>query len=83
MQTEAVSLSPCRKTPPAAGILRDMYSGISFWGVMGYPAKNRHPARIAASATASFPFRNCLSMIPSFPAGSADGSRDFVIFSAI
>jgi hypothetical protein len=30
-------------------------SAISLAGVIGYPAKNRHPATIAASAHASFP----------------------------
>jgi hypothetical protein len=40
-----------------------MYSGISFWGVMGYPKKKRHPALIAAAPTASFPFIKSFSMI--------------------
>jgi hypothetical protein len=36
--TEAISLSAWIKTPPSSfGSLSDIYSGISFWGVMGYP----------------------------------------------
>ena len=35
METEATSLSPCTNTPPTSGSLLDMYSGISFCGVMG------------------------------------------------
>ena len=33
--TEATSLSPCTKWPPTSGSRRDIYSGISFCGVMG------------------------------------------------
>ena len=31
----ATSLSACRKVPPRAGRWADMYSGMSFWGVIG------------------------------------------------
>jgi hypothetical protein len=35
---EAISLSAWIKTPPSSfESLSDMYSGISFWGVIGYP----------------------------------------------
>jgi hypothetical protein len=35
---EAISLSAWTKTPPSSfESLSDMYSGISFWGVIGYP----------------------------------------------
>jgi hypothetical protein len=35
---EATSLSAWMKTPPSnLESLSDIYSGISFWGVMGYP----------------------------------------------
>ena len=72
---DAVSLSPCKKTPPSSGSRLDKYSGISFCGVIGYPAKNRQPARTAASAIASFPFINTFSTFssPSF-------SRLFIYF---
>jgi hypothetical protein len=62
MLMEATSLSPWMKTPCTSGILLAKYSGISFWGVMGYPAKKRHPARTAASAMASQPFINTLAI---------------------
>ena len=35
MLMEAISLSPWRNTPPTSSMRLDMYSGISFWGVMG------------------------------------------------
>ena len=35
MLTAASSDSAWTKTPPLWGMWRDMYSGISFWGVMG------------------------------------------------
>ena len=35
MLTAASSDSAWTKTPPDWGMWRDMYSGISFWGVMG------------------------------------------------
>ena len=35
MFTEASSLSACLYTPPTWGSRQDMYSGTSFWGVMG------------------------------------------------
>jgi hypothetical protein len=41
--------------PPAIGNFFAKYSAISLAGVIGYPAKNLHPATIAASAHASFP----------------------------
>jgi hypothetical protein len=43
------------KMPPTFGRRAAMYSEISFAGDMGYPAKKRHPAIIAASTQASFP----------------------------
>jgi hypothetical protein len=43
------------KMPPTFGRRAAIYSEISFAGDMGYPAKNRHPAIIAASTQASFP----------------------------
>jgi len=41
--------------PPTCGSLFERYSAISLAGVIGYPAKNRHPVARAASAHASFP----------------------------
>jgi hypothetical protein len=41
--------------PPTWGSRSEMCSVISFAGDIGYPAKNRHPAIIAASTQASFP----------------------------
>jgi hypothetical protein len=41
--------------PPTCGSLFERYSAISLAGVIGYPAKNRHPAASAASAHASLP----------------------------
>ena len=48
MLMAATSDSDWTKTRPSLGIWRDIYSGISFWGVMGYPKKQSQPARIAA-----------------------------------
>jgi hypothetical protein len=42
-------------SPPIFGSFFARCSAISLAGVIGYPAKNRHPATIAASAHASFP----------------------------
>jgi hypothetical protein len=42
--TEAISSSICKMTPPLSGSLRARYSATSVEGVMGYPAKNVHPA---------------------------------------
>lgn len=61
-----------KKTPTAGMSSWDTYSGISFRDVMGYPEKNRHPLGIAASETASFPFRDCFSMIPSLREARTD-----------
>jgi hypothetical protein len=41
--------------PPTCGSLFERCSAISLAGVIGYPAKNRHPAASAASAHASLP----------------------------
>jgi len=57
----ATSLSDWTKTPPSTCRRRsDMYSGISFCGVIGYPAKKRHPARMAASPMILLP---CMSTL--------------------
>ena len=56
VQIEAISSSICKNTPRWRGSSRDMSSVISEAGVMGYPAKNRQPAAIAASTQASFPW---------------------------
>ena len=63
MFTDATSDSPCTKLPPTSGSLLAKYSGISFCGVIGYPAKNLQPALTAASAIASQPFINTLAII--------------------
>jgi hypothetical protein len=54
----ASSDSACTKTPPACGILFDMYAVSSFCGVIGYPAYNLQPASAAPSPQASFPHIN-------------------------
>jgi hypothetical protein len=41
--------------PPTCGSFFERYSAISLAGVIGYPAKNRHPVASAASAHASLP----------------------------
>jgi hypothetical protein len=56
MFTAETSDSDWIKTPPASAILEDKYSMISVCGVIGYPAKNLHPALTAASANATLPF---------------------------
>jgi hypothetical protein len=43
-EIEAISSSICKQMPPTLGISRAKYSMISLLGVMGYPAKKRHPA---------------------------------------
>jgi hypothetical protein len=48
--------------PPAFGSIFDNSSAISLEGVIGYPAKNRHPAANAASAHASFPCQKKVSL---------------------
>lgn len=45
----------CRNEPFTLGSSLLMYSVISLAGVMGYPAKSRHPARSAPSAQAMLP----------------------------
>ena len=40
-----------------------MYAATSVCGVMGYPKKCLHPAAIAASAMASFPFMSTFSFM--------------------
>src|SRR5574337_62973 len=54
----AISSSIWMNLPPARGRRTDMCSAISEEGEMGYPAKNRQPAAMAASAHASFPWRS-------------------------
>src|SRR5512141_871286 len=46
------------KVPSTWGSRTESCSAISEAGVIGYPAKNRHPAAMAPSAQASFP---CIS----------------------
>src|SRR4030067_1987673 len=60
---EAISLSAWINSPPEAGRCLERYSGISFWGVMGYPKKRRHPASMAPMAIASFPLTSILSEV--------------------
>jgi hypothetical protein len=52
---EAISSSIWMAMPSSWGSLRAKCSAISLAGVIGYPAKNLHPAVMAASAHASFP----------------------------
>jgi len=52
---EASSSSIWMAMPPTWGNLSARFSAISLEGVIGYPAKNLHPAVIAASAHAWFP----------------------------
>src|SRR5208337_2909270 len=61
MLLAATSLSACRNVPPTCGSLADRYSGISFWGVMGYPKNSLAPALMAASPIASHPFMSFLA----------------------
>src|SRR4030042_6615781 len=56
----AISSSIWRNEPFALGSSLLMYSVISLAGVMGYPAKRRHPARSAPSAQAMLPNTRCL-----------------------
>ena len=51
----ASSSSICMAIPPVCGSLFARCSAISVAGVIGYPAKNLHPAVMAASAHAWFP----------------------------
>ena len=51
----ASSSSICMAIPPVWGSLFARCSAISVAGVIGYPAKNLHPAAMAASAQAWFP----------------------------
>jgi hypothetical protein len=46
--------------PPTCGSFFDRISAISLAGVIGYPAKNLHPAVNAASAQASLPCQKCV-----------------------
>jgi hypothetical protein len=46
--------------PPICGSLFERCSASSLAGVIGYPAKNRHPAAKDASAQASFPCQKCV-----------------------
>jgi hypothetical protein len=52
---DASSSSIWTAMPPFLGSCRDMCSASSLAGVIGYPAKKRQPAVMAASAHASFP----------------------------
>src|SRR3990170_2180239 len=55
---DAISSSIWIKCPPTRGRLRASNSAISVDGVIGYPAKKRHPAARAPNPQASFP---CIS----------------------
>ncbi len=55
MPTASSSLSALMQTPPSSGRRLAKCSSSSVNGVIGYPAKNRQPAAIAASAIASEP----------------------------
>ncbi len=52
----AISSSIWMNTPRSGGSSRAIHSMISVAGVIGYPAKKRHPACIAPSAHASLPW---------------------------
>jgi hypothetical protein len=52
---EAISSSPCRHIPPSGGKRSIMFVKIVVAGVIGYPAKKRHPDAIAPRTIASFP----------------------------
>ena len=56
---EAISSSSCMLMPPSLGRRSDIRSAISLAGVIGYPAKNRHPAAIAPSTQATLPCQKC------------------------
>jgi hypothetical protein len=56
---EAISSSIWIKIPPTSGILADIASAISVAGVIGYPAKKRHPLAMAPSAQATSPLKKC------------------------
>jgi len=60
--SEAISSSIWMAMPLCWGSLLARCSAISVAGVIGYPAKNLHPAVMAASAQASFP---CQKYVPS------------------
>ena len=55
MLTASISVSAFMHTPSTAGMSRAMASSRSVNGSIGYPAKNRQPASMAARATASLP----------------------------
>jgi hypothetical protein len=50
------------KTPPTLGNSWASTSAISVDGVIGYPAKKRHPAARAPRAQASFPWSKALAI---------------------
>jgi hypothetical protein len=52
--------------PPTCGKRLAKFSAISLAGVMGYPAKKRHPANIAASAQASLPCQKYTPCLTAF-----------------
>jgi hypothetical protein len=52
---DAISSSAWRQTPPRGGSSESMVFSMVVAGVIGYPAKKRHPAATAPRATASFP----------------------------
>ena len=56
----AGSSSIWMKVPPTLGRRAAIRSATSVDGVIGYPAKKRHPAAIAPSAQAVFPLRNSI-----------------------
>ena len=65
--SDASSSSNWTNVPPISGNLREICSAISLAGVIGYPAKNRQPAAIAASAIAMLPYQKCLPVRTAFP----------------
>jgi hypothetical protein len=64
---DASSSSNWMNMPPISGNLLEMCSATSLAGVIGYPAKNRQPAAIAPSATATSPYQKCLPVKTAFP----------------
>jgi hypothetical protein len=63
---EANSSSICMNMPLTLGKRAAICSAISLAGDIGYPAKKRHPAVIAASAHASLPCQKHLSPLAFF-----------------
>jgi len=63
---DASSSSICMNIPPICGSRSEKCSVISFAGDIGYPAKNWHPAIIAASTHASFPCQKYVFVFVAF-----------------